>query len=140
MATRPRDDRQRLTLGVAAPWLRGTIGPVAWAVLEVVAERSDPREEGTVSCSSVRGLATELHLANDTVARALRRLAQAGLLHYAADRDATGRFGSGRYVLTLPPNVFDLATDLAHPSRSKPAAKTAVQFSSGEQLALLPEA
>jgi hypothetical protein len=140
VATRPRDDRPRLTLGVAAPWLRGTVGPVASAVLEVVAERLDRREDRTVSCCSVRGLATELHLASDTVARALRRLADAGLLHHEADRDASGRFGSGRYVLTLPPNVFDLTTDLEHPSLSTPPAKTPVRSSKGEQLALLAEA
>ena len=122
MTAPPRADRPRLSLGVAAAWLRGTIGPVPWAVLEVLAERAELDGDRTVSCCSVRGLAAELRLASDTVARALRRLADASLLHHESDRDASGRFGSGRYVLTLPPNVFNLATDLEPPSPSKPAS------------------
>jgi hypothetical protein len=139
VAAPPRADRQRLSLGEAAAWLRRTIGPVGWAVLEVLAERVELYGDRTVSCCSVRGLAAELRLASDTVARALHRLADAGLLHHEADRDASGRFGSGRYVLTLPPNVFELVPDLEHPSLSKPAAKSPVRCSNAEQLALLSE-
>jgi hypothetical protein len=126
-------------LGPAAGWVRRTVGPVAWAVLEMLADRVEPDGDRTVSCASVRGLAVDLKLANDTVARALRRLDAAGLLHHEADREASGRFAAGRYVLTLPPNVFDLTPDLEQPSRSKPVAKARVRRSTGEQLALLAE-
>jgi hypothetical protein len=112
---------------------------VAWAVLEVVAERAEPDGTRTVSCCSVRGLAGELRLANDTVARALRRLGDSGLLRHESDRESSGRFGSGRYVLTLPPNVFDLGADLERPSQPHSAEKSRVRRSSGEQLALLAE-
>jgi DNA-binding IclR family transcriptional regulator len=128
-----------MMLGSAAPWVRRTVGPVAWAVLEVLAERSERDRGRTMSQCSVRGLAGELGLANDTVARAMRRLGDVGLLYHESDREASGRFASGRYVLTLPPDVFDLATDLEQPSLSKPAARPRVRRSSGEQLALLSE-
>jgi DNA-binding transcriptional MocR family regulator len=128
-----------MMLGPAAPWVRRTVGPVAWTVLEALAEAAERDGDRTVSHRSVRGLAAELRLANDTVARALRQLGDAGLLRHESDREASGRFGSGRYVLTLPPNVFDFATDLEHPALPKPAAKSRVRHSSGEQLALLAE-
>jgi hypothetical protein len=104
-----------------------------------VAEGAQPDGEGTVSCCSVRGLAAELGLANDTVARALRRLTESGLLHHEADREPSGRFGSGRYVLTVPPNIFDLATALEHPPLPKPATKPRPRPSGVEQLVLLAE-
>jgi hypothetical protein len=139
VATPPSTDHEGLSLGVAAAWLRRTLGPVAWAVLEVLAETAELHGDRTVSCCSVRGLATELRLASDTVARALRRLADSGLLHHESDRDAGGRFGLGRYVLTLPPNVFDIAGDLEHPSPSKPVSKARASRSCSEQLVLLSE-
>jgi hypothetical protein len=136
---RPPERISLMMLGSAAPWVRRIVGPVAWAVLEVLAEHSERNRERTVSARSVRGLAAELGLANDTVARALRRLGDAGLLHHESEREASGRFASGRYVLTLPPDVIDVATDLEDPSLSKSAAKPRVRPSSGEQLALLAE-
>jgi hypothetical protein len=132
-------ERHRLTLGEAAAWLRRSVGPVAWSVLEAVAEHREPDGERTVSYRSVRELAAELRLANDTVARALRKLGDAGLVRHESDREVSGRFGSCRYVLTLPPNVFDVATDSEHPTPPKSAAKSRPRSSSPEQLALLAD-
>jgi DNA-binding transcriptional MocR family regulator len=135
----PPPDRHCVTLGDAAPWLRRTVGPVAWSVLETLAEHARNDHGNTVSCRSVRDLAGELRLANDTVARALRRLADAGLAVHEADRESSGRFGAGRYVLTVPPNVF------VEPAVSGPTAVLAassrrrVPRPADEQLALLPE-
>jgi DNA-binding IclR family transcriptional regulator len=139
VATTRTAERRRLTLGEAAAWLRRSVGPVAWSVLEAVAEHCEPDGERTVSYRSVRELAAELRLANDTVARALRKLGDAGLVRHESDRAVSGRFGSGRYVLSLPPNVFELATDPEHPSRPKSAAKAHPRSSSPEQLALLAD-
>jgi hypothetical protein len=135
----PIEHMRPLVLGPAAGWVRRMVGPVVWSVLELLTEAAELDGDRTVSCCSVRGVAVELGLANDTVARALRRLGDASLLRHKVDREASGRFGSGRYVLTIPPNVFDLASDVEQPSLPKPAAKPRVPRSSGEQLALLAE-
>jgi predicted ArsR family transcriptional regulator len=117
--------------------VRRTVGPVAWSVLEVLAEHGRADLGGTVSRKSVRDLAGELGLANDTVARALRRLADASLVVHESDRASTGRFGAGRYVLTVPSDVFvDAGASVCHSvaaagSRRRPRPV-------GEQLALLP--
>jgi hypothetical protein len=137
VAATAKADRRRLTLGAGAAWVRTTIGPTAWAVLETLAERAEPDRDRTVSRCSARALAAELRLASDTVARALRRLGDAGLVKHEAGRTADGRFGSGRYVLTVPSNVFNLAPELQRPSRLEPVAKSRTRCSSGEQLALL---
>jgi hypothetical protein len=137
-ATQPAEHR-RLTLGVAAPWLRRTVGPIAWSVIEALAERAELEVDRTVSHRSVRDLAAELRLANDTVARAMRRLAGAGLLHHEAGRQASGRFSVGRYVLSIPPHVFE---DMDAPLQSgsvEPVLRCRASKSTGEQLALLPE-
>jgi hypothetical protein len=138
MAT-PSAERNRLTLGVAAPRLRGVVGPIAWSVLEAIAERAEPDAGRTVSHRSVRELAAELRLANDTVARAIRRLADAGLLHHATNRQANGRFGSGCYLLCLPPNVFDDPTPPDPSPLTDPALPRRASSPTGEQLALLSE-
>jgi hypothetical protein len=126
-------------LGAAAARLRRSVGPAAWVVLEALGERAEADDGRTMSRCSVRGLAAAVGLANDTVARALRRLDAAGLLHHECDRASTGRFSSGRYVLTLPADVFDLA---AHPERVTPTLtsnKRQAERSPGQQLALLTE-
>ena len=79
-----------------------------------------------------------LGVANDTVARALRRLDAAGLAHHEADRDTSGRFGAGRYVLTLPPDLIDLAPDHdVAPARPTPSSPPPGPHS--EQPALLAD-
>lgn len=113
MATAPPADPAELTLGASAPWVRRNVGPVAWAVLEALAEHAVVDGTTTMSYRSVRDIAADLHLANDTVARALRRLADHGLAQYRADRSATGRFATGHYLLTLPPEVLTATTTTA---------------------------
>lgn len=95
-----------LILGPLAPSLRRRIGPVAWVVLECLAEHAVVRGDVTVSCRSVRGLADELDLSKDSVARALQRLRRNGLVAHVGDRGGDGRFGRGHYVLSSPAGVF----------------------------------
>ena len=128
-----------LVLGTAAAWVRRTVGPVAWAVLESLADDADRDGDRTVSHTSVRGLAGVLGLANDTVARALRRLDDAGLARHEADRQPGGRFGAGRYVLTLPPDLFDAPADVLPPTPTPTAIKRPATRPHGEQLALLAD-
>jgi DNA-binding transcriptional MocR family regulator len=100
------DRSSGLTLGHGASRARRGLGPIAWAVLECVAESAATRAGETVSYESVRGLADSLGLAKDTVARALRRLAAEQLVTYVASRDIDGRFGPSCYQLTFPPDLF----------------------------------
>jgi hypothetical protein len=106
VATKPPADPTNLTIGASAPWVRRNVGPVAWAVLEALAEHAVIDGTTTMSYRSVRDIAADLHLANDTVARALRRLADHGLAQHRSDRSTTGRFATGHYLLTLPPDVL----------------------------------
>jgi DNA-binding transcriptional MocR family regulator len=141
---KPPADPRGLTLGASAPWVRRSVGPAAWVVLEALAEHAIVDGTTTMSHRSVRDLATDLHLANDTVARALRRLADHGLAQHRSDRSTTGRFATGHYLLTLPPDVLTPTTShspTSPPSRPKPATnpttKRRPQTTEHQQLDLL---
>ena len=129
----PRHCRE-LTLGPAATESRRTLGPVAWAVLELLAETSIRRAGATVSEMSVRGLAERIGLTKDTVARALQRLQRAELVTRLETRLTDGRFGCGYYVLDVPDNVFNAAGRVSAPSLPRLTGKSS---RGAEQLTLL---
>ena len=107
MAPPTRADRSSpLTLGPGAADVRRAIGPTAWAVLESLAANAGEIAGETVSYESVRRVALALDLAKDTVARALRRLADADLVVYVPGRSDDGRFAMSHYRLTHPPDLF----------------------------------
>ncbi len=108
-----------MTLGDAAPWLRRSVGPTAWVVLEALAEHAVVDADSTMSYRSVRDLAAELGLANDTVARALRRLTDQHLVEHRRARSDVGRFAAGHYLLTLPPEAIT-PTPPHHPEPPSP--------------------
>ena len=109
----PADRSSPLTLGPRAADVRRAVGPTAWAVLECLAANADQIAGETVSYESVRRVAAALDLAKDTVARALRRLADAGLVVYVPGRSDDGRFAPSHYRLTFPPDLFlELVTAL----------------------------
>lgn len=95
-----------MVLGPAAPSVRRTVGPSAWIVLEHLAATATECDDTTVSHESVRGLAEALGLAKDTVARALRRHIEAGLVTHVTVRAPDGRFGRSHYRLTFPAELF----------------------------------
>jgi DNA-binding transcriptional MocR family regulator len=137
-------DPRGLTLGASASWVRRNVGPVAWVVLEALAEHAIVDGTTTMSYRSVRDIAADLHLANDTVASALRRLAGHGLAQHRSDRSTTGRFATGHYLLTLPPHVLTPTTShspTSPPNRPKPPAnpttKRRPQTTEHQQLDLL---
>jgi DNA-binding Lrp family transcriptional regulator len=106
-------------------------------VLESLADSSIDRSGATVSEMSVRGLADEIGLAKDTVARAVRRLQRAGLVSRIDARLTDGRFGHGCYVLDIPDDVFNVC---AARVRSATARRAATKPSRRhEQLALLDD-
>lgn len=74
--------------------LRRRLGPVAWFVLEELVPSAD---DAAVVETSVRALAGDLSLNNDTVARALGRLRAEGLVVAEPQPNDGGRFGAGRY-------------------------------------------
>ena len=118
------DQRPLLTLGRVAPEVRRAVGPIAWAVLECLAESCVDRAGETVSYESVRGIADSLDLAKDTVARALRRLIAQELVTYFASRADDGRFGSSHYRLTLPLDLFAESIHELTPKPPKPITQS----------------
>jgi hypothetical protein len=90
-----------------AAHLRRTIGPTAWVVLEALLERAEPiGSDEYLAHHSIRVLASDLRLAKDTVARALRTLRNVGLISHAQCRTGTGAFDPGRYTISLPSGVL----------------------------------
>jgi len=105
-----------LQVDARARELRHEMGPVAWFVLEELALEAVQDGATLIVPTSVRELAATVSLNKDTVARALSVLVRLGFVerHQPA---AGGRFGAGRYALTLPDGVA-LAHDDTSPPRS----------------------
>lgn len=81
--------------------LRRRLGPLAWAVLQDLAEDAEMVDGRLVARSSARRLAANLGIGKDTAARALRALGAAGLIAAAAaERGERGWFAAGGYELT----------------------------------------
>ena len=102
----PAERSSPLILGPGAADVRRAVGPTAWAVLECLAANADEIAGETVSYASVRRIAAALDLAKDTVARALRRLADADLVVYVPGRSHDGRFAPSHYQLRFPADLF----------------------------------
>jgi DNA-binding transcriptional ArsR family regulator len=83
---------------------------------------------------SVRVLAGSLGLAKDTVARAIRRLRDAGVVDVMQPRAESGVFEAGSYRITLPPGI----TVSAAASLSEPRVRVARRRVL-EQLSLLEQ-
>jgi hypothetical protein len=116
-------------VGPGAPEVVVRVGPVAWVVLERMAQQAMADGDDLVVCASVRSLAAELGLAKDTVARAVRRLHCAGLVEFIGER-----FERGAYRLTVPPEVLHVDARAAHrASRSRHG----LDVGSASQLSLL---
>ena len=97
---------------VAAPVRR--LGPTAWAVLEVLRERSAVGERGeSIVEVSIRELAVDLGLAKNTVHRALARLRRCGLIDARQTRTSAGTFSRGHYVLAATSVIDDTSPAVA---------------------------
>ncbi len=94
-----------IVVGAASCDLRRGLGPTSWVVLEELLLRSNGTTQECVACVSVRSLAASLGLAKDTVARAIRRLRDSGLVTVAQQRTGAGIFATGTYIVALPDGV-----------------------------------
>jgi len=97
MPLEPR--RLVINLGAASS-VRRALGPTAWFVLEALgAQAPADQSRVEVACSS-RLLGEKLDLSKDTVARALRRLTDVGIVERIDHRNhLSGRFESSAYVV-----------------------------------------
>ena len=131
-----------VTLGPAAAEMRRRLGPVAWSALETLAEHSQPSADGECAAVSVRTVAAELGVADNTAHRALRRLVLAGLVERRQARAGHGRFAAATYRLTIGPDVLRAsieATTPAAPPVQPPKPPRPRQLTPVvEQLVLLP--
>ncbi len=94
--------RRTIVLGPRAHELRAHVGSTAWAVLEEMMQRSTGDGDHLVAQVSVRSLASSLGLAKDTVARAVRRLRDLGVIHAEQGRSDSGVFQTASYRLDVP--------------------------------------
>ena len=76
------------------------VGPLAWVLLEELALRAEARPDGLTVETNVRDLGATLNFGKDTIAKALGRLTDLGLLQPQARRVA-GRYAGCAYVLDI---------------------------------------
>jgi hypothetical protein len=125
-----------LVVGSAGTVLRRRLGPTAWVVLGAAVALAHDADGDLVVDASARSLASEVGLAKNTVARALSMLRECGLVTFTQTRAGDGVFGTGRYVIALPADVFTTAAPTkAFPLTSRLTNR--VTRSAVEQLALL---
>ena len=78
-------------------------------VLEEMMERSKGNGENVVAQVSIRSLASSLGFAKDTVARAVRRLSDLGVIEAVQARASSGVFEPGSYRLAVPARFASVA-------------------------------
>jgi uncharacterized protein (DUF2252 family) len=115
-----------VTTGPDAAKLRRQLGAMSWVVLEEMMERSTGDGDHVVAKVSIRSLASSLGLAKDTVARAVRRLSDLGVIEAVQVRASSGVFEAGSYRLTVPASFVSVACPPqppAAPSSSRSSAR-----------------
>ncbi len=106
-----------LRIDADAAALRRRLGPVPWFVLEELLLVSDAT---SVVNTGVRALAASLSLNKDTVARAVGRLRDEGLVVAGGQVLHAGRFGAGRYQIAPVPGVHWLEAEDSGRKRPMP--------------------
>ena len=130
--------RRTIVLGPRAHELRAYVGSTAWSVLEEMMQRSTGDNDHIVAQVSIRSLASSLELAKDTVARAVRRLRDLGVIVAVQARSESGVFEAGSYRLAVPVTCVSVAC-LSQPSASPAVARSSSARRSPRQLSLLFE-
>jgi DNA-binding transcriptional MocR family regulator len=106
-------------------------------VLEEMMERSTGNGDHVVAQVSIRSLASSLGFAKDTVARALRRLSDVGVIEAVQVRASSGVFEARSYRLAVPARFVSVACP-SQPSVAPSSSRSSARCSSG-QLSLLSE-
>lgn len=122
--------RRTIVLGPKAHELRAHVGSTAWAVLEEMMQRSTGDGDHVVAQLSIRSLASSQGLAKDTVARAVRRLRDLGVVDAVQARVGSGVFDAGSYRLAVPVACISVAY-----ASQPPAAASSVRSPSGRRSA-----
>lgn len=130
--------RRTVVLGPRAHELRKYVGPTAWVVLEEMMQRSAGDGDRVVAQVSIRSLASSLGLAKDTVARAVRRLRDLGIIAAVQARSESGVFEAGSYRLAVPVACMSVACPSQTPVSPSAPRRSSARRSSG-QLSLLSE-
>jgi hypothetical protein len=102
--------------------LRRSLRPVAWVVLEDLALAAVEVDGVLVAAASARSVAARLGLDPATVAAALRRLRERGLVELTRASAPAGRFGLSVYYLGRIPGVEVLAPCGDRPPLGAPCA------------------
>ena len=113
--------------------LRRRLGPTAWVVLEEVLSGSHGFADACHSTATVRTLAAELGMSKDTVARAMVRLRDAGVVVASQTRTPAGAFGIGTYRIVVPDGI---ALDHRRVPESVPPTSRRAVPTTAAQLAL----
>lgn len=124
-------ERRDVVLTADCGGLRRRLGPTAWVVFEELLAVSTGTGERCRACVSVRGLGRALGLNKDTVARALIRLAAAGLVEATQTRTGSGVYSTSSYRLTVPASIT-----LRTPPRPATVEQATAPSSTGAQLTL----
>lgn len=107
VSSRPQEPAAGLLVTADARPLCRAVGATAWAVLHDVALDARPAPQGRlVAATNVRRIAAHLGIGHDTAARALARLAGAGLVvRRDRRRGRSGQFVPSLYELRLAPGA-----------------------------------
>jgi DNA-binding transcriptional MocR family regulator len=125
--------RRSVRIGPASTELCRAVGPASWAVLIEMMQRSAGDGDQVVAQVSIRSLASSLGLAKDTVARAVRRLRDLGVIVAVQARTSSGVFDAGSYRLAVPVACMSVAC----PSRPA-AAPSSVRSASARSASARP--
>lgn len=93
--------------------------------------RSTTERGERIAHVSVRSMAAALGVVKDTVARALNRLRDAGLVSPAQPKNDRGLFEAGSYVIDVPEDLTLCAFELGPQVRRRKAAPETGQLTLG---------
>ena len=127
-------------IGPNARRLRRELGAIAWCALEVIAEQAVADGATLIARVGVRRLASEMDVATNTAARAVRALLDRGLLVRSQRRARSGRFERGLYELVVPADALVIVRVVPQQNPGTTSTKAnRTRRLPVEQLALLPE-
>jgi len=135
----PEQSQLVIDLDTAA-LVRGRVGGTGWLVLEAIASRSPAGQAVVEIRCSTRALAEIVGVSKDSVSRACRILADAGIARRVDHRDQqSGRFSSTTYVVDLAAAGLTVVAASRTPATVPPDTDPPRNSTSplGDQLSLL---